>query len=65
MKNVALFVAGAIFLVVGAVQFARFKMALPILIGHEHSVPVDISLYMAIAAGVLGLWMFIAALCKK
>ena len=65
MKNVALFVAGAIFSVIAIAQFARFKMGLPIVIGHEHSIPVDLSLYAAIAAAVLGLWMFIAASCKK
>jgi hypothetical protein len=69
MKNVALCVASAVFFVVSGIQFARYKMGVAILIGHEHAVPVHLSLYAAIAGGVLGLWMLIAACycckCKK
>jgi len=63
MKNVALYVASAVFFVVSGVQFARYKMDVAILIGHEHAVPVHLSLYAAVVAGVLGLWMLLAACC--
>jgi hypothetical protein len=60
MKNVALYIASSIFLLVSIVQLARYFLKMVVMIGTHH-IPVEVSLYAGGVAFVLALWMFIAA----
>jgi len=62
-KNIALIVAGAVFIIVAIVHLVRLIVKLHITVG-QWEVPMSISMVGLILAGVLGMWMFISAAKK-
>ena len=56
MKSIALFISGAIFLIVSAAHFYRYYKAIEILVG-GFVIPVQWSLIGGIVTLVLALWM--------
>lgn len=60
MKNLALGVAGIIFLAVSAGHFARFYKAWHVAVA-EYNFPLQWSLYAGIISLILAIWMFVAA----
>lgn len=60
MKNNALIVAGIIFSLVCILQLIRYFKAWEIVLA-QHIIPIQWSLYAGIIAGLLAIWMFIAA----
>lgn len=64
MKNVALYAASIIFLVVSLLHFARYFAKVVIVMGNQHVIPIDWSLYAGVVTLVICLWMFFAAKVK-
>jgi uncharacterized integral membrane protein len=62
-KNIALIVAGAIFIIVAILHLIRLILKLHVTFG-QWEVPMFISMVGLILAGVLGLWMFTSAAKK-
>lgn len=60
MKDLALNVAGFIFIIVAGLHFYRYFIKLPVRLG-EYLVPLDSSLYAGIIVLILAIWMFFAA----
>ena len=64
MKNTALYVSGMIFLVVALAHYLRYHFNIAIIIGGNHIIPLDVSLYGSIISLVLAVWMFLAAVMR-
>lgn len=61
MKNVSLYVASILFLIIAIGHFARYLAKVSILVGAHHTIPVEWSLYGGIVTLILSIWMFVAA----
>ena len=64
MKNMALSVSGIIFLIVAVAHYLRYHFDIAIIIGGNHVIPLDASLYGAIISLILAIWMFLAAVMR-
>jgi hypothetical protein len=62
-KNIALIIAGAIFIIVAILHLIRLILKLHVTIG-QWEVPMFISIVGLILGGVLGMWMFISVAKK-
>jgi len=62
-KNIALIIAGVIFLIVSILHLIRLVMKLRVTIG-QTEVPMNMSIISFIAGLIFSVWMFMAALLK-
>jgi len=62
-KNIALIIAGVIFLIVSILHLIRLVMKLRVTIG-QTEVPMNMSIIGFIAGLIFSVWMFMAALLK-
>ncbi len=64
MQKIALNVSGVIFLVVAILHVWRFAMNIPVTFG-QTSISLTLSVFGALAAFLLALWMFVVANAKQ